>query len=132
MNKQLKKNILNEVYNHLKDRGYKNLKSDFLETESPNKVVEKQSGQALKPDLTATYKSSAYIFKIETAENIEFSKESFIDRCNAFLRYANSKNGKFKLIVPVQQFDQVFSEVNKNNLENVGILQIDGAIAHRL
>ena len=108
MNKQLKKNILNEVYNHLKDRGYKNFKSNFLETESPNKVVEKQSGQALEPDLTATYKSSAYIFKIETAENIELSKESFIDRCNAFQRYANSKNGKFKLIVPVQQFDSIF------------------------
>lgn len=127
MNKESKKKIFQIFYNHLKIKGYKNIRPDFLDLESPNKVVEKQTGETIKPDITATYKSSSYFFKIETAENINLSKEKFINRCRAFLRYANSKNGKFRLIVPAQHFDQVFTAINRYNLENVGIVQIESS-----
>jgi Holliday junction resolvase len=129
MDLQLKKNILWEFYKYLKDRGYQNIKSSLLELESPNEVVEKQTENAFEPDLTATYKSKPYIFEIETPESIKLSKEKFVKKCNTFLRYTNSKNGKLYLIVPVQYFDKIFLELNKYNLENVGILQIDSAKA---
>ena len=130
MDKQLKKTILREFYNSLKESGYDNIKSNLLEIEDPNKIVDKQTGNTFNPDMTATYKSSSYIFEIETTENIKISKEKFVNKYNTFLQYANSKNIKLRLIVLVQQFDQFFLELNKCNLENVGIIQIDSAKAH--
>jgi len=122
---QSKKSILTEFYKYLKNKGYNNFKSKHLEIGKPIDIVEKQTGGSFEPDLTATYKSKPYIFEIETPEDIKLSKEKFVKKCNTFLSYTASKNGKFYLIVPVLHFDKVFSELNKYNLENVGILQIN-------
>ena len=51
-------------------------------------------------------------------------KEKFIRKCNILQQYAASKKGKLYLIIPIQLLDRVIMEINKNNLENIGILQI--------
>ena len=40
------------------------------------------------------------------------------------------KTGNYTLIVPEQQSDQDIFGINKDNLENVGILQIDYSKSH--
>lgn len=124
MQRKEKENILREVYKYLKIKGYKEFKSSFLELEQPNTFVEKQTGNNFEPDLVATYRSGSYIFVVETVESIIKRRENFILKCKTFLQYVSSKNGKFTLIVPEQQFDQVLTEMNKSNLENVGLMQV--------
>lgn len=125
MNSREKENILKEVYKYLKNNGYRNFKSNLLKFDEPNKFVEKQTGDVFEPDLIATYNSGLYLFEVETVESIKERRENFISKCRTFLHYAHSKNGKLTLIIPEQQSDQVISELNKVNLENIGILQIN-------
>ena len=124
MDNKLKKSVLQEVYNYLKEKGYKDFKAKLLSIENPIKIVEKQSGNTYEPDMTATLDNSSYIFEIEMGENIKIDKEKFIKKCKAFQNYAETKNGKFSLIIPIEQFDKIMTEINKNNLENIGILQL--------
>lgn len=124
MDKKLKKSVLEEVYNYLKGKGYKDFKAKLLSIENPIKIVEKQSGNTYEPDMTATLDNSSYIFEIEMGENISIDKEKFIKKCKAFQNYAETKNGKLSLIIPIEQFDKIMTEINKNNLENIGILQL--------
>ena len=116
--------IVKEVYKYLKNKGYKNIKSTYFGLEKPNKFVEKQSEIVFEPDLIATYNSGSYLFEVETIENIKKRREKFVAKCNLFLQYAHLHKGKLILVVPEQQFEQVISEINKCNLENVGILQV--------
>jgi hypothetical protein len=124
MDNKLKKSVLQEVYNYLKEKGYKDFKAKLLSIENPKKIVEKQSGNTYEPDMTASLDNSSYLFEVEMGENMKIDKEKFIKKCKAFQNYAETKNGKLYLIVPIEQFDKIMAEVNKNNLENIGILQL--------
>jgi len=74
--------------------------------------------------MTATRNGSLYIFEIEMGEELKKTKEKFVKKCRMFLQYATDKNGKFYLVVPVEQFDPVMSIINSNNLEDIGILRL--------
>ena len=124
MNEKLRKGILQSVSNYLDKKGFNNFRSGLENMDNTKKIVEKQSGEIYQPDMTANYKESLYVFEIETGESIESNKEKFIRKCDILQQHAASKKGKLYLIVPVQKFDSVLSELNKNNLENIGILKI--------
>lgn len=125
MDIKLKKSILIEVYKYLKKRDYGNFMASIEKMKSPKKIVEKQTGNIFQPDMTATHNGFFNIFEIEMGENIKPNNENFIKKCKVFERYAASKEGKLYLIVPIQKFDMIITEINKNNLENVGILQLE-------
>jgi len=122
MNYEITKSLLKKVYKYLKDRGYENVKTDLLNTENPKKVVDKISGDQFKPDITATHNENAYIFQLEMGNSIDNNKEKFIKKCSAFQQYASEHNGKLYLIVPIEHFDKIMTEVNNNFLENIGII----------
>ena len=124
MDKILRTGILQSVSNYLNKKGFSNFRSRLTNMDNPKKIVEKQSGEIYQPDMTANYKESLYVFEIETGESIESDKENFIRKCDVLQQHAVAKKGKLYLIVPVQNSDQVLSELNKNNLENIGILKI--------
>lgn len=125
MEPRLKKGILKAVLDYLEKKGFTGFRADLDTMDKPKKIVEKQSGEVYQPDLTAEHKDSSYIFEIEMGEDLEKKKDKFIRKCNVLQQHAASKKGKLYLIVPIQQFEQVLAEVNKNNLENIGILQIN-------
>lgn len=124
MDKKMKKKVLEVVYNYLKERGYENFKADLLDTDNPKKIVEKGAGNIFKPDMTATHNENDYIFELEMGNSFDNDKERFIKKCKAFQQYAAEHNGKLYLIVPIEHFDAILTNVNKYNLENIGILQL--------
>jgi hypothetical protein len=113
------------VRKYLEEKGYSHFKAYLKGLDNPKKIVEDITGEVFNPDLTAHYKGSLHVYKIETGDNIETNKDKFIRKCKSLQQYANEKKGQLHLIVPILQFDKVLTEINKNNLENVGILQID-------
>jgi hypothetical protein len=123
MNK--KKSVLNAVRKYLKEKGYNHFKAYHIDTDNPTNIIEGITGEEFKPDLIARYKDALHVYKIESGENIERNKEKFIRKCKSLQQYAISKKGKLHLIVPIQHFEKILTEINKNNLENVGILQTD-------
>jgi hypothetical protein len=125
MDPNLRKGILNAVAQYLSKKGFTGFRADLEEMESPKKIVEKRTGKIYQPDLTADHKDSSYIFEIEMGESIEKSKDQFVKKCDVFQQHAATKKGKLYLIVPIEHFEKVLTVINKNNLENVGILQIN-------
>lgn len=125
MDPKLKKGILNAVTEYLAKKGFTGFRSGLDSMEPPKKIVEKRTGKIYQPDMTADHKDSSYIFEIEMGESVEKSNEHFIKKCDVFQQQAASKKGKLYLIVPIEQFEKVLTVINKNNLENVGILQIN-------
>lgn len=125
MDMEQKKSVLVAVRKYLEEKGYNHFKAYLKGLDDPKKIVEDITGEVFKPDLTAHYKGTLHVYKIETGDNIETNKEKFIRKCKSLQQYANEKKGQLHLIVPILQFDKVLTEINKNNLENVGILQID-------
>lgn len=125
MDPRMKKGILDAVINYLKKKGFQDFRTDSDETEKPKKIVEKHSGEIYQPDMTASHKDSSYIFEVEMGESIEKEKDKFIRKCDVFQQHAATKKGKLYLIVPIEQFENVLTTINKNNLENIGILQIN-------
>jgi uncharacterized protein (UPF0297 family) len=120
-----KESLLKTVYKYLKDRGYENVKADLLDTETPRMIVENISGDQFKPDITATHNENSYIFELEMGNSFDNNKENFIKKCNVFQQYASEHNGKLYLIVPIEYFDTIMTEVNKHYLENIGILHFN-------
>jgi len=125
MDMEQKKSILVAVRKYLEENGYNHFKAYLKGLDNPGNVVENQTGEVYTPDLTARHKGTFHIYKIETGDNIETNKDKFIQKCKSLQQYAHSKKGQLHLIVPILQFDKVLTEINKNNLENVGIMQID-------
>jgi hypothetical protein len=126
MDKKLKTGILHAVSEYLTKKGFTDFRADMDTMTQPKKIVEKKSGEIYQPDMTASHEKSSYIFEIEMGDSIETNKDRFLQKCFVLQQHAASKNGKLYLIVPVQQFETVLTEINKNNLENIGILQING------
>jgi len=124
MDQKLKRKILEKVHTYLNDKDYSNFRADLKNLEKPKKIVEKRTGEIYQPDMTANYKKSSYVFELEMGENLESHKEKFIRKCKILQQYASSKKGKLYLIIPIQQLDRVITMINRNNLENIGILQI--------
>ncbi len=125
--RQKKESLLKTIYKYLKDRGYEDVKADMLDTENPIMIVEKISGDQFKPDITATHNENAYIFELEMGNSFDNNKDSFIKKCNVFQQYASEHNGKLYLIVPIEHFDKIMTEVNENFLENIGIIQFQNS-----
>ena len=117
--------ILDAVRKYLKEMKYDHFKTYPLGKDKPLNIIEDSNSKEFEPDLTAEYKDSVHIYKIEDGENIERDKDKFIRKCKALQRYAISKKGQLHLIVPIQHFEKVLTEINKHNLENIGILQVD-------
>jgi hypothetical protein len=109
----------------LKKKGFHDFRADLDNMEQPKKIVEKKTGEIYQPDMTASHKESSYIFEVEMGESLEKEKDKFIRKCDVFQQQAATKKGKLYLIVPIEQFENVLTTINKNNLENVGILQIN-------
>lgn len=124
MDQRVKRKILEKVYSYLNERDYSDFRADLKNFDKPKKIVEKRTGEIFQPDMTANYERSSYVFEVEMGDNLATQKEKFIRKCKILQQYAASKQGKLYLITPVQQLDKVITEINKNNLENVGILQI--------
>jgi hypothetical protein len=125
MDPKLKRGILEAVTNYLKKKGFHDFRADLDNMEQPKKIVEKKTGEIYQPDMTASHKESSYIFEVEMGESLEKEKDKFIRKCDVFQQQAATKKGKLYLIVPIEQFENVLTTINKNNLENVGILQIN-------
>jgi hypothetical protein len=124
MDQKIKKKILQKVHDYLLEKDYSDFRADLKNLDKPKKIVEKRTGEIFQPDMTANYEKSSYVFEIEMGENIESNKEKFIRKCKILQQYATDKSGKLYLIIPVQKLDRILTEINKNNLENIGILQI--------
>jgi hypothetical protein len=120
-----KKSVLVAVRKYLEEKGYNHIKAYLKGLDGPRKIVEDNTGEVFKPDLTAQYKGTFHVYKIESGDDIETNLDKFIRKCRSLQQYAISKKGQLHLIVPILQFDKVLTEINKHNLENVGILQID-------
>jgi hypothetical protein len=126
MDKKIKTSILQAVSEYLVKKGFTDFRADMDTMAQTKKIVEKKSGKIYQPDMTASHEESSYIFEIEMGDNIKSNKDKFIQKCFVLQQHAASKSGKLYLIVPIQQFEAVLTEINKNNLENIGILQING------
>jgi hypothetical protein len=125
MDEKLKRGILHAIQSYLKNKGFEEFKADLEEFDKPKKIVEKQSGEIFQPDLTATHKSAPYLFNIEMGDKLEQRRDEFVRMCNVLQEFATSRDGKLYLIVPIQSSDKVIAEINRNNLEDIGILQIN-------
>jgi hypothetical protein len=125
MDMRRKKLILDAVRKYLEEMKNDHFKTNPMGKDNPINIVEGSGNNEFEPDLTAQYKNSVHIYKIESGKDIEREKDKFIRKCKALQNYANSKKGQLHLIVPIEHFEKVLTEINKNNLENVGILQID-------
>lgn len=124
MHTKQKKDILKSVRNYLLDEGFDEIRVNPEDAIKPKKIVEERSGAIYQPDMVASDAGSSHIFQVVKPDNIESYTDEFIKKCNIFERHAASKNGKLYLIVPMQYFDKTIRLINKNNLENIGIVQI--------
>jgi len=124
MDQRVKQKILEKVYNYLNEKDYSDFRADIKNFDKPKKIVEKRTGEIFQPDMTAIYEKSAFVFEVEMGDNLESKREKFIRKCKVLQQYAASKKGKLYLIIPIQQLDRIITVINKNNLENIGILQI--------
>lgn len=123
--KELRQGILNAVTDYLQEEGFHDIRADVDDMEKPKKIVEQRSGDIFQPDVMASQEDSSFLFEIETGENLDTENEVFVRKCKLFQQYADSKNGKLYLIVPIQYFKKVLTYLDRNNLKNVGILQVD-------
>jgi len=124
MDRERKKDILKSVKNYLINEGFEEVMTDLEDSKKPKKIVEERTGRIYEPDMVATAEGSSFIFHIVRSQNIMEETDKFIRECNIFERHATAKKGKLYLIVPVQYFEDTIGLINKNNLENVGILQV--------
>jgi len=123
--KELRTGILNAVTDYLHQEGFHDIRADLGNMNKPKKIVEERSGDIFQPDMMASQEDSSFLFEIETGENLDANNELFVRKCKLFQQYADSKNGKLYLIVPIQYFRKVLTHLNRNNLKHVGILQVD-------
>jgi hypothetical protein len=124
MDLRLRRGILESVSNYLKNKGFSDFRADLEDFDQPKKIVEKRSGEIYQPDMTAFFGKECYYFEIEMGEEIDSSRDDFVRKCSILQQHAASKDGKLYLIVPEDNFEKVLQVINRNNLENVGILQI--------
>jgi Holliday junction resolvase len=118
---KIKQSILEALIDYLNKKGYKEFRSGLKGMDKPVKV-KSSDGKTYSPDLVAIHKDSKYFFEIEIADEID--KEKFIEKCNTFARVAKEFDGKFNLVVPLENYDKVLQIINNNKLENIEIVQI--------
>ena|SRR5210317_72950 len=123
MSKNRKENLLLGVYKYLKSKDFENFLSVVEELKTPEKVVEEQTGDVYIPDLTATHNGALCLFDLLTEKLSEGKQDMFIQRWDVLNKHAQSIDGKYYIIISVDQFDQLMTLINKHNLENIGILQ---------
>ncbi len=124
MNRDYRKDVLESVKDYLINEGFEEVMTDLEDSRKPKKIVEERTGQIFEPDMVASNKDSSFIFHIVKPDHLSKTTDEFIRECSIFEQHASAKNGKLYLIVPTQYFERTIGLINKNNLENVGILQI--------
>jgi hypothetical protein len=120
-----KESLLLGVYKYLNDKGFENFLAQVNELENPESVVEKQSDASYTPDLTATKDDTFCIFELVSGEADQETTEQWVKKWRALNKHATAQDGKFYLIVHVDQFEEIIAIIKKHNLENIGIMQFE-------
>ncbi|MEE4256454.1 MAG: hypothetical protein V2I47_05415 [Bacteroidales bacterium] len=120
-----KERLLLGVYKYLDNKGFENFLAQVKELQTPKSIAEKQSGASYIPDLTATKDGTLCIFELVSGEANQEKTEQWIKRWRALNQHASSQEGKFYLIVHVDQFEEIIAIINKHNLERIGIMQFE-------
>jgi len=120
-----KENLLLGVYKYLNNKGFENFLAQVRELQTPKSIVEKQSGISYIPDLTATKDGIFCIFELVSGESNKKTSEEWIRKWKVLNEHATAQEGKFHLVVHVDQFEEIIAIINKHNLENIGIIQFE-------
>lgn len=123
MSVRLKSTILEAMHEYLKNKGFSGFRSKIEAMEDPEQIKNRENGNSFVPDMTAQKDGINYIFEVELGDKL--SNQEFLEKCKALHLEAKKKTGKLYLVVPVEKMDKTLQIINKNNLENVGILQIN-------
>lgn len=118
---KIKQSILEALIDYLNKKGYKEFRSGLKGMSEPV-IIKSTGGKKFTPDLVALHNDSKYFFEIEIADDID--EDKLIEKCHAFAKAAKENEGKFNLVVPLENYDKVLQIINNNKLENVGIVQI--------
>lgn len=120
-----KESLLLGVYKYLNNKGFENFLAQVKELQTPKSIAEKQSDATYIPDLTATKDGTFCIFELVLGEADQETTEQWVKKWKALNQHAFSQEGKFYLIVHVDQFEEIIAIINKHNLENIGIMQFE-------
>lgn len=119
----LKTSILEAMHQYLQRKGYSDFYSTIDSMDNPKIKVSYNEDQFILPDMTARKDGKEYIFEVELGNRI--ASGDFLTKCRAIYKAANKRGARLYLVVPVETFDKTLQIINRNNLENIGILQIN-------
>lgn len=120
-----KERLLLGVYKYLNDKGFENFLAQVKELQTPESIAEKQSGASYIPDLTATKDGTLCVFELVSDDANRETSEQLVKKWKTLNQYASAREGKFYLIVHVDQFEEIIAIIKKHNLENIGIMQFE-------
>jgi hypothetical protein len=125
MKDKFKERLLLGVYKHLSSKDFTNFNAKIEKFTPPKKIVEEQSNEAYIPDLTATHSGTSCLFDLVLDKFTEENEGDIVKRWSTIYKHAQSIDGKYYLVINVDQFDDLMVMINKYNLENIGILQFE-------
>ncbi|MGK7391665.1 MAG: hypothetical protein ACNS60_15025 [Candidatus Cyclobacteriaceae bacterium M2_1C_046] len=109
--------LAEQVINHAKKSGYKDIKADFTGYETPSPLRMVSEDITLTPDFTAVRNGNKYYFElvVKNGEKTEHSK--LISKWKALEMIAKMKGGSLELFVPHGSFKYATELVKDHSID---------------
>lgn len=114
-------NIFKKSIQHLKAKGFNNIKADIPGYDNPKSFVRKSTGTEVTPDISATKNGKNYFFDISLKSDRSRQLKSKWLLLDTFSRL---RSGRFKVITMRGHFkftEQLLSDINLTNKKPIKI-----------
>ena len=107
-------NMVRKAVNHLRSKGFRDIRADLKGCVQPDKIIWKKSGLGHIPDLSAK-NGNLKIFEVETVDSIRDSHTE--DQWSLFSTFAEQHGAEFWVVVPNGHESDVNSRLNKLKIQ---------------